>query len=59
MSRYMAEKVASKRAESLMAPLLDAIDDDESTESESTLDSTKVEFVRLTPLQKLKSFVGK
>ncbi len=58
---YVAGKVASKKAEGLMAPLLKAVDDDGSTESESTLDSKKsdTETVKLTPMQKLKSTAGK
>jgi hypothetical protein len=60
-SSYAARMVASKKAESLMAPLLDAISEDGSTESESTVNTkeSKLETVKLTPMQKLKSFAGK
>ncbi len=60
-SSYAAKMVASKKAESLLAPLLDAISEDGSTESESTVNTkeSKLETVKLTPMQKLKSFVGK
>ena len=58
---YVAGKAASKKIECLMVPLLEAVNDDGSTESESTLDSKKsdTETVKLTPMQKLKSTAGK
>ncbi len=58
---YVAGRVASKRAEGLMAPLLEAVDDDGSTESESTFHSKEIdnEVMKLTPMQKLKSAAGK
>ncbi len=58
---YVAGKVPSNKIECLMAPLLEAVNDDRSTESESTLDLKKsdIETVKLTPMQKLKSTAGK
>lgn len=54
---YVAGKVASQKAEGLLAPLLEAADDDGSTASESTFNSKKsdIETVKLSPMQKLKS----
>ena len=57
-SSYMAQRAASKKAEGMLAPLLES-DDEYSTGSDDDSDaSTKVETVKQTPFQKLKSLVG-
>lgn len=58
---YVAGKVASQKAEGLIAPLLEAADDDGSTGSESTFDSKKrdIETVKLSPMQRMKSTASK
>ncbi|KAL9182468.1 hypothetical protein ACHAXT_013120 [Thalassiosira profunda] len=59
MSSYMASRMASQKANSLLTPLLS--DDESSTASGSSeggsSQSSKVETVKQTPMQKLKSLV--
>lgn len=58
MSSYVASRMASNKADSMLKPLLDS--DDESSSDGSDVDSSassKVETVKQTPLQKLKSLL--
>lgn len=60
MSSYVAQKVASKKMDSLLSPLLS--DDDSSASGSVNSDadsnaSSKVETVKQTPMQKLKSLL--
>ena len=58
MSSYIAQRAASKKAEGMLAPLLDS-DEESSLGSDTDSDaSSKVETVKQSPLQKLKSLVG-
>lgn len=60
MSGYLAQKAASKKAESLLSPLLSDDDSSASGSSVGSQDSdasSKVETVKQTPMQKLKSLV--
>lgn len=58
MSSYVAGKMASKKMEGLLAPLLESDDESSTLDSEADSDaSTKVETVKQTPMQKLKSLV--
>mmetsp|Transcript_40875 Transcript_40875/g.87055 ORF Transcript_40875/g.87055 Transcript_40875/m.87055 type:complete len:344 (+) Transcript_40875:3-1034(+) len=60
MSNFVAGKIASKKAEGMLAPLLES-DDESSTGSDSEAGSdasSKEEKVKQTPMQKLKTLVA-
>ena len=58
MTSYVAQRAASKKAEGMLAPLLDS-DEESSLGSDTDSDaSSKVETVKQTPMQKLKSLIG-
>lgn len=60
MEQYVTSQLAAKTADGMLAPLIDS-DDDESDEN-SDYDSSasiKVETVKPTPMQVLKSLIGK
>ena len=58
MTSYVAQRAASKKAEGMLAPLLDS-DEESSLGSDTDSDaSSKVETVKQTPMQKLKSLMG-
>jgi len=56
MSSYVAKKVAGKKAEGMLAPLLDS-DDNSSVGSDDSDASSKEETVKRSPMEKLKSLV--
>lgn len=57
MSSYIAGKVASKKAEGMLAPLLDSDDESCTTSHEGSDASSRVETVKKSPMEKLKSLV--
>lgn len=57
MASYVAQRAASKKAEGMLAPLLS--DEESSLGSDTDSDaSSKVETVKQSPMQKLKSLIG-
>eukprot|EP00580_Thalassiosira_gravida_P001816 CAMPEP_0201612376 /NCGR_PEP_ID=MMETSP0492-20130828/22881_1 /ASSEMBLY_ACC=CAM_ASM_000837 /TAXON_ID=420259 /ORGANISM="Thalassiosira gravida, Strain GMp14c1" /LENGTH=89 /DNA_ID=CAMNT_0048078855 /DNA_START=58 /DNA_END=323 /DNA_ORIENTATION=+ len=54
MSSYVAKKVAVKKAEGMLAPLLDS-DDESSVGSDDSDAGSKEETVKRSPMEKLKS----
>ena len=56
MSTRMATRMASKKAEGMLAPLLS--DEESSIDSDDSNASSKMETVKKGPLQKLKTFLG-
>ena len=60
MSSYVTGKIASKKFDSMLEPLLS--DDESSTGSDSDADSdasSKVELEKKSPMSKLKELIGK
>ena len=60
MSSYLARKAASKKAEGMLAPLLESDEESSAASSRSSDDGSEesMEAVKQTPMQKLKSLVG-
>ncbi len=61
MKNYVASQVAAKKAEGMLAPLIESDDDCESDRDSDADSSTssQTETVKQSPMQKLKSIVGK
>lgn len=57
MSSYLARKAASKKAEGMLAPLLESDDEDSSVDSDDSAASEEEEIVKKSPMQKLKTLV--
>ena len=60
MDRYVTSHLAAKTADGMLTPLMDSDDDD--SDEDSDFDSSasfKVETIKRTPMQVLKSLVGK
>lgn len=55
-SSMLATRMASKKAEGMLAPLLS--DEESSIDSDDSNASSKMETVKKGPLQKLKTFLG-
>lgn len=60
MERYVTSQLAAKTADGMLTPLIDSDDDDSDEDSDfDSSASVKVETVKRTPMQVLKSLVGK